>query len=150
MAEPSSPCPLTRGERILVALDGSLHSENALDQAISLAKVCNSSVFLVSVIDLYQEALENAPAVVEKITAEARSILEKGKEKAKKNGVVCETIMHISPRVHEFIVQEAKDRNIDLIVMGTRGRTGLNGLFMGSVAQKVISQAPCAVLITPD
>jgi nucleotide-binding universal stress UspA family protein len=149
MTETIFSCPLTRGERILVALDGSIHSEKALDQALSLAKVCNSKVFLISVLDLYSEVLEKAPGLEEKMSAEVRAILELGKEKAEKEGVECETIVHIGAKIHEFIVQEAKEKNVDLIAMGTHGRTGLKGLFMGSVAQKVISQAPCAVLVTP-
>jgi nucleotide-binding universal stress UspA family protein len=149
MEETFASCPLTRGERILVALDGSLHSEKALDQAISLAKVCRSSIFLVSVLDLYQEVLEKAPAVVEGMSAEVKAVLDKGKEKVEKEGLECTTIVHIGPKIHEFIVQEAKDKSIDLIFMGTHGRSGLKGLLMGSVASKVICHAPCAVLVTP-
>ena len=55
----------------------------------------------------------------------------------------------MDPSVLFIFIQEAKDRDIDLIVMGTRGRTGLKGLFIGSVAQKVIAVAPCPVLVVP-
>ena len=149
MAETISACPLTRGERILIALDGSVHSTKALDQALSLAKVCKSKVFLMSVVDLYPEAKEKAPALVERMSAEVRAILEQGKEKAEKEGIECETIVHIGQKIHEFIVAEAREKNVDLIAMGTHGRTGLKGLFIGSVAQRVIGHAPCAVLVTP-
>ncbi|MBW1789232.1 MAG: universal stress protein [Deltaproteobacteria bacterium] len=53
MASEEVACPLTRGERILVAVDGSDYSKMALDQAISLGATCNSTIFVVSVIDLY-------------------------------------------------------------------------------------------------
>jgi universal stress protein A len=46
------------------------------------------------------------------------------------------------------IVQAAKTKSIDLIIMGTHGRTGLSHLFLGSVAEKVIRLAPCPVLVT--
>jgi nucleotide-binding universal stress UspA family protein len=45
------------------------------------------------------------------------------------------------------IVQYARDAGIDLIVMGTHGRTGLERLLMGSVAEKVMREAPCSVLV---
>jgi nucleotide-binding universal stress UspA family protein len=47
------------------------------------------------------------------------------------------------------IVEEAKKKNVDLIVMGTRGKTGLKRVFLGSVAQKVIGYAPCPVMVVP-
>ena len=149
MEETILACPLIRGERILVALDGSVHSAKALDQALSLAKVCGSKLFLIGVVDLYPEVLEKAAAAVETLSAEVGEILKRGNEKAEKEGVESETIVHIGKNVHEFIVTEAKAKNVDLIAMGTHGRTGLKGFFMGSVAQRVIAHAPCAVLVTP-
>lgn len=149
MGEEAFACPLTRGERILVALDGSKHSDKALDQALSMATVCNSQLFAISVVDLYPEVLEVAPALQEKMSAEVREILDRAQEKAEKQNIPCETIVHIGGQPHEFIVQEAKEKGIDLIVMGTHGRTGLKKLVMGSVAQRVIGHAPCAVMVTP-
>jgi len=58
-------CPLTRGERILVAVDGSSFSDLAVDQAISLGGICNSEIFVISVVDLYPEQMSIAPALVE-------------------------------------------------------------------------------------
>ena len=57
--------------------------------------------------------------------------------------------MHIGEQPHEFIIREAKEKNIDLIVMGTHGRTGLEKLLIGSVAERVVGHAPCAVMVTP-
>ena len=149
MTETISACPLTRGEKILIALDGSVQSTKALDQALSLSKVCKSKIFLMSVVDLSPEAKEKAPELVERMSAEVQAILEQGAEKAEKEGIECETIMHIGQKIHEFIVAEAREKNVDLIAMGTYGKTGLKGLFIGSVAQRVIGHAPCAVLVTP-
>jgi nucleotide-binding universal stress UspA family protein len=142
-------CPLTKGEKILIALDGSKYSDTALDQAISLGSICNSTIYAVSVVDLYPEQLEVAPTLAEKMSEETRKILEKAKEKIEAANISCETIVHIGGQPHEFIVKEAKDKNMDLIVMGTHGRTGLKKLAMGSVAQKVIGHTPCSVLVVP-
>ena len=142
-------CPLTRGERILVALDGSESSEAALDQAISLGQTCNSTIFAVNVVDLTPEQLAVAPALTDKLSKESREILEKARAKVEENGITCETITHTGGQPDEFIIQEAKDKEIDLIVMGTHGRTGLKKLLIGSVVQKVLGHAPCSVMVVP-
>lgn len=142
-------CPLTKGEKILVALDGSIYSDAALEQAISLGKICNSAIYTLTVIDLYPEQMEAAPSLVEKMSQDARAILDKAKERVEAENIACETIVHMGGQPHEFIIQEAKEKNVDLIVMGTHGRTGLKKLLMGSVVQKVIGYAPCPVLVVP-
>jgi nucleotide-binding universal stress UspA family protein len=149
MAEAVLACPLAKGERILVALDGSDHSQKAFDQALSLARVCNSELFAISVVDLYPEQMEVAPALEEKMSKEAKAILESAKQKAEQENIACETVVRIGIPANEAIVEEAKERNIDLIVMGTHGRTGLKRVVMGSVAERVIGHAPCGVLVTP-
>jgi len=142
-------CPLSRGEKILVALDGSANSDRALDQALSMAGVCNSKIFVISVVDIFPETIEIAPAIEEKASEKVRKLLQKAKARAAKENIPCETIAHMGPQPHEFIVQEAKEKGIDLIIMGTHGRTGLKKLLMGSVTQKVIGHAPCAVMVIP-
>jgi len=144
-------CPLTKGKRILVAMDRSKYSEKAFDQAISMAKICKSSLFVISVIDLYPEVKEIVLALeeTEKVLTGTREFLEGVKDRATKENIPCETIVHVGGQPHEFIIQEAKEKNIDLIVMGTHGRTGLNKLLIGSVAERVVGHAPCAVMVTP-
>ena len=149
MAQEHAVCPLTRGERILVAIDGSIYSDKALDQALSMAKVCGSTLFAITVMDVYPATLATAPGVEGRLSKEAGRILEKARNKAAEENVSCETIVHVGKNPHEFIVREAKERDIDLIVMGTHGRTGLAKLLLGSVAERVIGHAPCAVLVTP-
>jgi nucleotide-binding universal stress UspA family protein len=149
MVEEARACPLTKGERILVAVDGSRHSDKALDQAMSMARMCNSELFAISVIDLTPEQLALAPALEEKLSKEARGILDRTKQEAEAAGLSIETIVHFGGQPHEFILKEAREMNIDLIVMGTRGRTALQSMLIGGVAQKVIAHAPCAVLVTP-
>lgn len=149
MGEEQASCPLTKGERILVALDGSIYSEKAFDQAISMATVCNSSLFAITVVEAYPKSLMPAPAAEKQIEKEAGEFLEQIKTKAARQNVSLETIVHVGGQPHELIVKEAKERNIDLIVMGTHGRTGLKRLLMGSIAQRVIGYAPCSVLVVP-
>ena len=150
MAELVCECPLTRGARILVAVDGSDFSDMALDQAISLGQICRSEIFVIIVVDLYPEQMEVAPAMVEKMSEEVRQNLDRAKKKVDKADIPCETIVHMGGKPHEFIVHEAKDKGIDLICMGTHGRSGLERILMGSVAQNVIGHAPCPVLVVPN
>ena len=149
MEQDNYDCPLTRGERILVAVDGSEFSDAAVDQAVSLGGICNSQIFVTSVVDLYPEQMAVAPALVENMSKEVREHLDRAAEKFTNAGIACETIVHMGGKPHEFIIQEARERAVDLIVMGTKGRTGLDRVILGSVAQSVIGHAPCAVLVVP-
>ena len=112
MALDITACPLTKGERILAPLDGSEYSDRALDQAISMAKICNSEVFVLSVVQLYPGQLAVAPALEEKMSAETREILENATDKLEKENLRCETIVRIGGQPHEFIIQEAKEAQI--------------------------------------
>ena len=150
MAERTFSCPITKGERILVALDGSHFSERALDQALSMAKICNSKLFAISIVDLYPEMMALAPELEEKLSQEVRETLERAKQAADKENISCETIVHVGGPANEFIVQEAKDRDIDLIVMGTHGKTAFERVVMGSVTERVIGHAPCPVMVVPS
>ena len=149
MVKEQKACPLTKGERILVAVDGSSHSEIALDQAISMATICNSRLFAIHVVEAYPKHLEFAPAFEDEIKKAGMKFLEEVKGKAAERNVSCETILRVGGQPHEFIVNEAKEKNMDLVVLGTHGRSGLKKLLMGSVAQKVIGHTPCAVLVVP-
>ncbi len=155
MKRTQSVCPLTKAKRILVAMDRSKYSEKAFNQAISMAKICKSTLFVISVINLYPEVneielpLEGPLEGKEKVFEGTMEFLEGVKDRAAKENIPCETIVHIGAQPHEFIIQEAKEKNIDLIVMGTHGRTGLNKLLIGSVAERVVGHTPCAVMVTP-
>ena len=149
MAQDDMACPLTRGEKILVAVDGSVYSEYAVDQAISMGSICNSEIYIISVVDLYPEQMSVAPALMEKMSKDVQELLENAKKKVEEVNIKCETIIRMGGQAHEFIIQEAKERDVDLIVIGTHGRSGLKRLLIGSVAQKVIGFAPCPVMVVP-
>jgi nucleotide-binding universal stress UspA family protein len=143
-------CPLTRGETILVALDGSGSSEFALEQAFSMAKTCNSMLYAITVIDAYPIQIEGSPGVNENVEKEAQKLLEKAAAKAKEENINFETILRWEKNPHTAIIKEAKKRGVDLIIVGSHGKTGLKKLFLGSVAQKVIGYARCPVMVVPD
>ena len=150
MAADICVCPLTRGEKILVAVDGSPFADAAVDQAISLGGICNSEIIVIGVVDHYPEQMAVAPALVEKMSEEVRQHLDRAKQKVEKANIPCETIVRMGGQPHVFIVQEAKEKGIDLILMGTQGRSGIKRVLMGSVAQNVIGHAPCPVMVVPS
>jgi len=142
-------CPITRGERILVALDGSEYTDAIVDQAISMGRICNSVIYAISVIAFFPESLAIAPQLEEEVAKKTREFLEIVKKKIEKENLTCETIVRLDAQPSLPIVEEAKNRGVDLIIMGTRGTTGLKRIFLGSVAQKVIGYAPCPVMVVP-
>ena len=148
MEEAQTACPLTKGERILVALDGSECSEKALEQAISMAKVCHSTLFFISVIEVYPGMLEMAPGL-DTLSKQSRQALERARDMARKEDIRCETIICTGGQPYKYIVQEAEQNRIDLIVLGSHGRSGLKKLLMGSVTERVVGHAPCSVMIVP-
>lgn len=149
MVQDEMACPITKGERILVAVDGSEYTDIIVDQAISMGRICNSVIYAISVVALFPESVAYAPQLEEEISKDTRKLLENVKNRIEKQNIKCETIVCLNAQPHQSIVEEAKQRNIDLIVMGTRGMTGLKKVLMGSVAQKVIGYAPCPVMVVP-
>jgi nucleotide-binding universal stress UspA family protein len=125
--------PLTF-HRLLVAVDSSPCSESAWREAFSLSKSWFSHLLAVSVA---QKDVE---------VSEVQEILQKVKSEADQEGVPLDTsVLRGTPS--EAILQAAKTRGTDLLILGSHGRTGLKRLIMGSVTEQVIGQAHCPVLI---
>jgi nucleotide-binding universal stress UspA family protein len=118
----------------LVATDGSEHSSAALTEAIGIAKRCGSAIIAVSAVRDDSE-LEEAKVNVSKVV-----------DLARKEGVPAEALTPTG-RSYDVIVETAGGRGVDLIVMGTYGKTGLKKFLMGSSTEKVIGRAGCAVLV---
>jgi nucleotide-binding universal stress UspA family protein len=79
------------------------------------------------------------------IRADAQRRLKRLVAQAKKRGVRAKGLI-LEGIPHERIVRAARSTRADLIVLGTHGRTGLGRVFLGSVAARVITLAPCPVL----
>jgi len=136
-------------EKILLATDGSESVEAAIQEAINIARVCSSRLFVLSVVEVNPEYEALAPNIVEKAETETKEHVDSVKNRAEKEGISCETIVHQGEEPYRFIVDEAKKTKVDMIVMGSHGRTGLKRLMMGSVTARVIGHAPCKVLVVP-
>ncbi|TAL55133.1 MAG: universal stress protein [Nanoarchaeota archaeon] len=142
-------CPIAKMEKLLVATDGSVFSKSAVREAVNLAKICSGKLYAVSVVKTNPEFEDVVPMVIEKLEKEAREHLESVKDKASREGVDCEIIVNRSEEPYQNIVDEATRNHVNMIIVGTHGRTGLKRLMMGSVTAKVIGHSTCNVLVVP-
>lgn len=137
---------------ILVPIDFSSDAGDAVDMAISLSKELGSRITLLHVIhEVYVGVGEMAaalpPSYIEDIEAEVEREVQTYLNKVVEAGLQGDYIVvHGVP--FQCILDTAEDQNIDLIVMGTHGRTGLKHVLLGSVAEKVIRMATCPVMVT--
>jgi nucleotide-binding universal stress UspA family protein len=143
--------------RILVAVDGSENAMRATKVAVAVAEKFHAELIVCHAIQtpfysftqngmkvptsLYEEYLgaarEDAKNLVDKMTGVARA------RRLKAEPVIQENVYSIV----EAVVNLAEKRNVDLIVIGTRGQSGFKKLLMGSVSAGVINHASCPVLV---
>lgn len=138
--------------KMLVAIDGSKNAIRALKHAIKLAGKLSerSSLVLVNAHD--DMALRGASQFVGKDTVKSylddlsNSELAEAVTLAEKSGLSFETRM-VRGQVAQAILKAASDRDCDMIVLGSKGRSALRDLLIGSVAQRVISMSSLPVTI---
>jgi len=136
--------------KILVPTDFSVHSAKAIEAAVSLAKAYGGKVHLLHAYHLpmlvgMPDEVVIPPDFWTTVRDTAARKLEKAAQKVKAEGVEVEShLVEFVPS--DAIVQAAKDLGVDLIVMGTRGLTGLKHVLLGSVAERTLRLAPCPVL----
>jgi nucleotide-binding universal stress UspA family protein len=121
-------------ERILIASDGSPHSYAAWDEAVFIAKRVSGALMAVSV------------ARDENKIPTAQAIVQKLKKEAALQDLDLETWVY-QGRPYLSIIEAARDKEADLVVMGALGLTGLSDFLMGSVTERVVAYAPCAVMM---
>jgi nucleotide-binding universal stress UspA family protein len=124
-----------RFERLLVASDGSPHSQAAWELALAMAQQANSRLIAVAV------APEEGDII------EARALIRQMLAAANQSRMPLKTVSPQGVAPDAGIIQQAIKNEVDLIIMGSRGRTGLKKLLMGSVAERVIGQSPCPILV---
>jgi nucleotide-binding universal stress UspA family protein len=122
-------------QRILVASDGSAHSEGAWELALAMAKQAESRLIAVAV------------ATEEGDIEAAKNLVHEMLIAANRAGMPLKGVSPQSVTPDTGIIQQAIKNEVDLIIMGSHGRTGLKKLLMGSVTERVIGQAPCPVLV---
>lgn len=136
-------------ENILLAVDGSEHALNAARTASSLASAMNSRTLRIVVAYDPIPPYLGEPNLQDAINArigETETIIQGAVQAVGSVPAEIHTEM-IEGNPAETIIEVAKNRGSDVIVMGSRGLGKLAGLLLGSTSQKVVSFAPCPVLI---
>jgi nucleotide-binding universal stress UspA family protein len=154
----------TKGKfsKILISVDGSEQSMDAADYAIAMAKKEDNNAQLIALHVLFSQTgyaystnmfglvtPSSINELLEDAKHEAQQWFDKIKEKLYENGdIQLKTEVVVSPTsVVGAIVDYAEHENVDLIVIGSRGRSGFKKLLLGSTASGVVTYATCPVFI---
>jgi nucleotide-binding universal stress UspA family protein len=157
-----SPCPVfvyrkgaAKIDRILVPVDFSASSLEALKEAIAFADLIAAQIVVMHAVDLGLAFTSDGYGMFD-----LRTLIDAAKEgaqdqmrsfvrQAKFGGVGFETIIQVGPPISEICLL-TETKNIDLIITATHGRTGFEHLLMGSIAEQIVRYAPRSVLVVPS
>lgn len=137
-------------KKILIATDSSQHTKSAITEGMALAKLAGAKVYVVYVVDT--AAFASMPmdatweSMYELLRKEGDAATRKIETEAVAQNLEIERVILEGNPAHE-IVKFADTNKIDLIVMGTLGKSGLERFLLGSVAEKVIRTATCPVMV---
>ena len=141
-------------EKILVPVDGSATSDLGLAEAIKLARLTGARLVLLHAIDTVAvaaipDAAAAAARLFDAMRENGEQILARAGAVAANGGVGAESVLldTLSGRVSDLVVEEARKRAADLIVMGTHGRRGVGRVLLGSDAEQVVRNASVPVLL---
>jgi nucleotide-binding universal stress UspA family protein len=142
---------------ILIPTDGSKLAHQAVVHGLSLAKAIGAKVTALTVeasfnvydvppsrANLMSDAFEE---YAKHAREHATSVLNGIADDAKAAGVQCETMQVIQDHPYKAIIATAKERDCDLIVMGSHGRSGIAAIVLGSVTSKVLAHTTIPVLV---
>jgi nucleotide-binding universal stress UspA family protein len=141
-------------QKILLPVDFSDHSRKALETAAEFAKAFGAKVHLLHCYQVQPVGVSPYGVVIpesfdREVREAASRLSNEWAEKLAADGVEVE--VSLSAGFPGLVVSEAaKELGVDLIVMGTRGLTGLKHMVLGSVAERTLRTAPCAVLTVKE
>ncbi len=141
-------------KNILIATDGSELSGKAIRQGLALAKALGAQATIATATEPWEAVIVGEVAMVlppdkyeESASANATNVLEAAKRIADKEGVPYSTLHMKDRHPAEGIIDAAKEKGCDLIVMASHGRRGLSRLVLGSEANEVVTHSTVPVLI---
>ena len=138
-------------KKILVPIDFSDYSKNALKYAVQFAKQFNAKIYLVYVVEpmIYPADFSMGQVAIPSADIDLHSRAEEELRKLSKdfiNGSLQVEILIKTGKPFVEIIETASANDIDLIIIATHGHTGVEHLLFGSTAEKVVRKAPCPVL----
>lgn len=144
------PCNTCGGSysSVLVSFDGSDFSKKALERACEFARLDGSKITVIYVIPRYEEMIEffASSLIKENLHQDAERIVQKAVSISMDCGVKIDTEITEGDEAEKIIGTAERLKN-DLIIRGTHGWSGVNKAIMGSIAERVIINAPCPVLV---
>ena len=134
-------------KKLLVAYDGSEHAKRAFGLALDIADADEGEIVVVSVAQPAEPAtMVETSAMIDEATQHFEQQFTELRQKAERRGVALRSKVAVG-HVADQIIHVASDEQTDLIVMGHRGKSLVARWLLGSVSKRVISYAPCSVLI---
>lgn len=134
----------------MITTDGSVNTKNSIESGLELARQTGASVYAAYVVstDFYSSIATDIgwETMYESLKKEGRTALKFVVDAGKEVGVPVEAIMLEGHPVPE-IINFAEKEGMDLVIMGTHGRTGLDKLLLGSVAENVVSHCKVPVMV---
>jgi nucleotide-binding universal stress UspA family protein len=143
-------------KHILIPVDGSPTAMQAVEKAVGLAKAFGSAVTAIYVIDPYPftgvgtDFAYGQAQYLSAATAEANDAIKAAREQMEAAGLPVDTRIVEAHTPWRGILETASAVGVDLVVMGSHGRRGLEKLVLGSVAQRVLQHANLPVLVVRD
>ena len=142
-------------QRLLVALDSTATSRLALEHAAALGRLSGATVVLLHVLESFRHVsgFESpkvyAEEVLPRMRAAGRELLDEAAAPLREQGIEVETVLleGSDERVAELIARRAEEAGVDLVILGTHGRRGVNRLLLGSDAEHVARIAPVPVML---
>lgn len=142
-----------RISKILLPVDGSIYSDNAIDYTVYLAGLCGAHVTVVSCYEWLCDFPEISESVRneirDKLRFQTEAVLGGAAGKLAENNIPHET-RSVPGSPGTMLSNLAKSREFDLIIMGSHGHSDIAGLFLGSVTHKVLNTIYCPVLVVPE
>jgi nucleotide-binding universal stress UspA family protein len=130
--------------KILAALDFSIHAQAVLDAALETAKWKNAECIIYTAVQDLRNAYEGVTVDIgDRLKAEAEKRLESALQTAKAQGVNARVLVEIAVSSADKIIGLAEKEGVDLVVMGSGAKSGLDRFLIGSVTSAVVSHAKC-------
>jgi nucleotide-binding universal stress UspA family protein len=157
-SENGAPAAIEPGGQVLVPLDGSPFGEAALEPAKAIARLIGADLRLMEVVrpvpsalaepTLFTDGFDEHLAELRRVQAE--EYLDHTVDRLRTNGLRVRSEVVLSQSMAGTILDVAASVNVRMVAMATHGRSGLNRLLLGGVADKVVRGANCPVLVCPS
>ena len=133
-------------KKILVPMDGSKNSMRGLDEAIYLARQCHATITGLYVIPIYPRSFTDSIIPYQMyLTKSAKKFMESAKTTCAQKGILFKSkIVFGSPTIE---IDEMSKKGFDIVVIGSRGQSGLKEVFLGSVAKAIVHKSKIPVLV---